>query len=178
MRPRFVSIALTAELRAPRESLPPSLRPRIAGLTHAVAESIDRHVQTRALGYYPALSHLRAHTQIDPGALQSLETAMEEARRHVTRLTLHRLNAPFARIHCDHSLPLAATIPPVDPRDPERLTALIRHYQPDLIRLHLIAHARVRETEPCMVAYVRERAIRWLNGCFCGRITYCDQLQP
>ena len=71
MRLRLTHIALSAELRAPGESLPDDLRRRIAALPHAVAESVDRHVQRQCLGYYPALSHFLAQTLIDPEAPQA-----------------------------------------------------------------------------------------------------------
>ena len=170
MRRRPTRIAMAAELQAPKDFLPEESRRLLPSLTATVVQSVETHVQEHQLGYYPALDYFRAQTDVDIDAVNALIQAARLAQEYVQALVLRRLSAPFSQVYCDHSLPLALTIPRVRPHQPNRLQALAEHYRPDLVRLHLVTRTLERN-DCCMASHARARAVRWLSGCCCGQIT-------
>lgn len=176
MRSRITHIALAAELQAPRNYLPAALRKHLPALQARLADSIDRYVREKDMGYYPALSYFQRHAEVDRDALETLLKVTREAERYLRQLALARLSAPFPRVHCDHSLPIALSLPRVLPAHANAVEMLRAHYTPDVVRLHFVTHIRVKAGECCMAAHARQRAYRWLNGCCCAQITQSRSL--
>ena len=172
MRSRITHIALAAELQAPRNDLPAALRTRLPVLQERLADSVDRYVRAKGLTYYPALSYFQGRAEVDQNALEALLKVTREAECYLQQLALARLSAPFLRVHCDHSLPVALSLPRVLPSQPNAVDLLRAHYAPDVVRLHFVTHLRVKAGECCMATHARQRAYRWLNGCCCAQITH------
>lgn len=140
--------------------------PLVVGM--ALAEQVERHIQTERLGYYPALDYFKEHT----GAV---DQELLEAADHIAWFTCsqvrgeieRKLRPIFASLKFLSIQSQAFTMPAVRPHQPNAQQELIRHYTPDRVKLVLETSSFQKSAQQDSNAkWASHLAYRWLKESF------------
>jgi len=136
----------------------------------ALAAQVDAHVQTKRLGYYPALDYFSGQSAVvDPELLQSAEGLVWLASRLVRDEVRQRLRPVFASLRFDAMQGIAFTMPTARPGQAGAYEALVAHYTPNVVRMDLTASVMLRDdTHPDITGYAAQLVHRWLGESFGG----------
>lgn len=134
-------VALGARAVVPVSYLQRRLGMAVASAGNALAGNVLACVQTEKLDYVPALEFFSGRSCMDVDIFKLAVRAADVACEYVAREAQDRLWPLFSNLHIENVHAHAFTLPRVNPRQPDAMASLSRHYALNEIRLELVVSA-------------------------------------
>jgi hypothetical protein len=160
-------VALGARAMVPVTHLQRRLGMAVATAGNALADKVLACVHTEKLDYVPALEYFSGRPCMDVDVFKLVVRAADVACEYVAREAQDRLWPLFSNLHIENVHAHAFTMPRVNPKLPDAMAALIRHYSLNDVRLELVVSAFERNAvAEGYERFAAQKVIRGLRDSF------------
>jgi hypothetical protein len=160
-------IALTLVLQVSEDVLDRYLPASAQVVGEELAREVSEHVRAEKLGYYPALDYFQSQGGVEKSLLEAAEHISWLVATLVRDEIRKRLRPVFSSVSIQAVQPVAFTMPPVRPNQPNAHVALTKHYTPDTVKVNLLVTLFQKvEAEEGLEKLADHMLWRWLKDVF------------